>query len=325
MRVQKFTIGLGLLLVMAVLFTAFYFQLYRVGTSNDRAIAVMLKSSNVRSDFWQTVRDGAEAAAKGSGVRLEVMGSLQDTDAATQVRLLEDVLVRRPEALVVAPIEDADVAEMLDRIREAGIKLVVMDTPMKLDFDAVTVSSDHKEAGRQAGEVAVKGAADAPRVAVLSDFASSGVSAERVKGIREAIEPYGDSYAGTFYGENSEDKAYAAAKRLVSNEPGVNAIIALSESAALGAAKALEEAGKRNSVKLIAFDSSLYEIKLLEEGSLGAMIVQRPFNMGYLGVRAALKLIDGREASRLTYIDSIVVTRDNMYSPENQKLLFPFR
>ncbi|RUS42443.1 substrate-binding domain-containing protein [Cohnella sp. AR92] len=325
MRVQKFTIVLALVLLAAALFTVFYFQLYRVGSPNDRTIAVMLKSSNVRSDFWQTVSEGAKAAAKESGVRLEVMGSLQDTDAATQVRLLEDVLLRKPEALVVAPIEDAGVAEVLDRIREAGIKLVAMDTPMQLDFDPVTVSSDHSEAGRQAGEVAVRETGESPHLAVLSDFGTSGVSGERVKGIREATDPYVNSFIGTYPCENSEDLAYETTLDLLSSNPEMNAIIALSESAALGAAKALEDRGKRGEVKLIAFDSSLYEIKLLEEGSLSAIIVQRPFNMGYLGVRTALKLIDNRTVSRMTYIDSIVVTRDNMYSPENQKLLFPFR
>ncbi|WP_337102035.1 substrate-binding domain-containing protein [Paenibacillus sp. YIM B09110] len=325
MRLQRFTVGMGLLVLVTALFTFFYFQLYKGGTASEPRIAVMLKSTNVRSDFWQTVREGAVAGVKGSGARLEVMGSLQDTDAAAQVRLLEDVLMRKPEALVVAPIEDAGVRSVLARIREAGIKLVVMDMPMGSDFDGVTLSSNYAEAGRQAGEVAAAETAGAPRVAVLSDYESSSVSAERVKGIRETIDANENSFVGTFYSDNNEDRAYVLTSNLLSSEPDMNAIIALSEPAALGAAKAVEVAGKQNTVKLIAFDSSLYEIKLLEEGSLSAMIVQRPFNMGYLGVRTALKLIDRKTVPRMTYIDSIVVTRDNMYSPENQKLLFPFR
>ncbi len=78
-------------------------------------------------------------------------------------------------------------------------------------------------------------------------------------------------------------------------------------------------------VKLIGFDSSIYEIQLLEEGTLKALVVQKPFNMGYLGVKTALQLVNrDNPEQRHTYTDSTVVTRENMYTPENQKLLFPF-
>jgi len=309
--------------MLAVLFAAFYFRLYPVGSDDARTVVVVLKSTNVRSDFWQTAAGGAQAAAKEAGARIEVLGPLKDTDAAMQARLLAEALASKPDAIVAAPIDDDRVAAALKRIEEAGIELVLLDTPLTLPKEPVSVSGNHREAGRQAGRLAVQLTDGKPVAAILSDYAVSSVSAQREAGVREIVGPAG--FAGTYYIEDSEEKAQDAVRSLLAAKPQVNVVLALSEPGVLGAAKALQEADRIGAVKLLAFDSSLSEIKLLEEGGLAAMIVQRPFNMGYLGVKYALRQLERKRVQRTTYIDTIVVTKDNMYSPENQKLLFPFQ
>ena len=66
------------------------------------------------------------------------------------------------------------------------------------------------------------------------------------------------------------------------------------------------------------------EIQLLEEGIFDAIVIQKPFNMGYLGIETAVRAARGRDVE--TYVDSgsELITKENMYSEENQKLLFPF-
>ncbi|MBB6672369.1 substrate-binding domain-containing protein [Cohnella nanjingensis] len=324
MRIQRFTLVLALLLLAAAVYAVFYFKLYQASAGQEKTVTLLLKSKNVRSDFWQTVSAGAEAAAKEAGAVLEIHGPLQETDADSQAELLDEAIDRKPQAIVVAPIDDERIVRELQRAQAAGIKLVVIDTPSKLKPAPVSVANNHLEAGRQAGMAVVRATRDKPYLAIVSDFKDSGVSAEREKGILEAISPYPASYVGTYYGEDSEDKAYEIVKQALARKPGLNAVVALNEAAALGAAKALKEKEVTDRVTLIGFDSSIYQIKLLEDGSLKAIVVQKPFNMGYLGVKAALQLIDGKKTAKTTYIDSLIVTRDNMYSPENQKLLFPF-
>ena len=45
--------------------------------------------------------------------------------------------------------------------------------------------------------------------------------------------------------------------------------------------------------------------------------------MGYLGIKAARELIDGKTPLRFINTGSIDISRLNMFQPENQKLLFP--
>ena len=63
--------------------------------------------------------------------------------------------------------------------------------------------------------------------------------------------------------------------------------------------------------------------QLLEEGVYEALAIQKPFNMGYLGVETAVKLLEGEQVETYINSGSELITKENMYTEENQKLLFP--
>lgn len=324
MRNHRYTVALTLLLAAVVVCAGLYIKLYYSTAGEDRSVLVILKSSNARSSFWQTVSAGAAAAAKEAGASVEIEGPLQETDADTQVRLLEEALARKPSAVVIAPVDDERVATAVRKLRDADIRVVAIDMPLAAGKAPVSVLNNHREAGRQAGALAAQLADGGhPSVAIVSNFASSRVSAEREAGVKEAVSQYTGGMTQLYYSEDSEDRAYAIMKAVLGMPEPPNTVVALNEIAALGAARAIEEAGDRR-IKLIGFDSSVYEIRLLEDGIMSALIVQKPFNMGYLGVKAALRRAEPKGTDRVTYTDSIVVTKANMYTPENQKLLFPF-
>jgi ribose transport system substrate-binding protein len=313
-----------IIFIASVIYIILYFKLFIPTPEQERNITVILKEHNIRSDFWQTVSAGAQAAAKEAGAGITITGPLQETDIETQIQLLEEVLGQKQQAVVIAPINDDRVTAELKKVQEANIPLVIIDTPVSLKSAAPFVSNDHTAAGVQAGKVTLTQTGNNPKSVIIGDFVTSGVSVEREKGVRTALLPYSGSVYGTYYCSDSEERAFLIAKTIMKDHNDLNAIIALNESAALGAANAIKDANKTGLVKLIGFDTSNYEIRLLEEETLNATVVQQPFNIGYLGVQTALDLLEGKKVRPMTYTNSIVVTKENMYSPENQKLLFPF-
>jgi ribose transport system substrate-binding protein len=62
---------------------------------------------------------------------------------------------------------------------------------------------------------------------------------------------------------------------------------------------------------------------LWNEGFYKLRLFQKPFNMGYLAVKAAIAAVNKISRSVYRY-GSVLITPNNMYLPENQKLLFPF-
>ena len=324
MRKQRLTILLVLVLATAAVYAVFFSKLLPGPDRGGKTITVVLKSLNVRSDYWQAVISGAQTAAKELGVRLDLQGPLQESDIEGQITALRDAIARKPAAIAVAPMDDPRIPELLDDIRAAGIRLVVMDTPLALKNPPAVVSNDHVQAGRLAGEAAAL---------AVGERRPSRCSAIRGKrrsrtggyaGIEQAMKAHGGRISGTYYSGDSEQLAYEFTVALLRTNPKVNAFIALNENATLGVAKAIKEAKKTNAYKLIGFESSIYEIQLLEEGTVDALVVQKPFNVGYLGVKTAAESAGGRKTDKSTLIGSTVVTRANMNDPEIQRLMFPF-
>jgi len=98
----------------------------------------------------------------------------------------------------------------------------------------------------------------------------------------------------------------------------------MNEVSTVGAAQAILDAGLTGKIRLLGFDSSLAEIKFIEQGVIDATVVQKPFNMGYLSVKAALDAVEKKPRIRFIDTGSELITAANLYLPENQKLLFPF-
>ena len=75
---------------------------------------------------------------------------------------------------------------------------------------------------------------------------------------------------------------------------------------------------------MVGFDNSIEDVQLLEEGVFVGIVVQKPFNMGYLGIEQAYKILKNEEFKVQLDSGSELITKENMYTEENQKLLFPF-
>lgn len=86
----------------------------------------------------------------------------------------------------------------------------------------------------------------------------------------------------------------------------------------------MEEMGLGSKIKMIAFDNPPEMLELLQEEAVQAMIVQNPFNNGYMAVAAAVKAARGEHLEDKIPTDTKVIDLENMLWPEHQKLLFPF-
>jgi len=103
----------------------------------------------------------------------------------------------------------------------------------------------------------------------------------------------------------------------------IDAIAALNADSTVGVARAIEKRGLAGKIRIVGFDSTPDEIEFLERDVIDALIIQNPFSMGYLGVKYAVDTMNGKPVPKIVDTGSRVINKDNMYLPENQKLLFP--
>ena len=113
---------------------------------------------------------------------------------------------------------------------------------------------------------------------------------------------------------------------LLRAHPEINVVVGFNEPTAVGAAQAVDRLGLGGTVDVVGFDSNVETVDLMQTGVVSALIVQNPYAMGYLGVEAACDLLGGETFDPEALLDTAtqIVTRENMFSLEGQKALFPF-
>ena len=74
----------------------------------------------------------------------------------------------------------------------------------------------------------------------------------------------------------------------------------------------------------MGFDNAALELTYLQQGIIKALVVQRPFDMGYFAVKAAHEYLSGERVDARINTGSLLVTADNMFAGGYQEILFPF-
>jgi ribose transport system substrate-binding protein len=76
-------------------------------------------------------------------------------------------------------------------------------------------------------------------------------------------------------------------------------------------------------VKFVGFDSSDKLVAALRGGEISALVLQRPFDMGYLGVKTVAEHLKGSTVPPRIDTGATIATSQSMDSPEIRELLSP--
>ena len=301
-------------------------------------IAVIAKSTV--SDFWQNVRRGVKAAATEYNIEISFDGPENEEDYVAQNEMITSSVARGADAIVLSAIDYYESVDAVNAAVAAGVKVVMIDSGVDSDRISSFIGTDNYGAGRLAGEAALDAAAehsgnDSSNVNTADDYSdvviglvnydpNSENGQEREAGLRAVAEENGATVAGVVNVDSNIESATAGALELLNEHPEINAIVGFNEWTTLGVGYAIEQLGLADEVAAVGFDSNVVSIGMLETGEMDALVVQNPFAIGYLGVQSAYLLLSGNEIAESTLTSATVVTKDNMFDEQNQRILFRF-
>lgn len=315
----------GVLLIIALAITS----IYRISASSNGSaksrpkIVVILKAVDYgRLPFWQTVKDGVESASKDLDVDVTILGPISETQVDEQIRIVQDAIHAKPDAIVLAAADYDRLVPVAREVKAAGIPLVTIDSFINSNDANTKIGTDNYDAGQKAGAALMEQLSPDSHVVIMSYIQGASTAIDRESGVRDFLQGKAQ-IKGTVYSSGESDIAYEQAIQLLRTEPDVKGIVALNDPTTIGAARALSELRREEDVVLIGFDNSQSVLEFVQADVVRATIVQKPFNMGYLGIKVALELIEGKQADPFIDTGSQVINRQNMLLPENQQLLFP--
>jgi ribose transport system substrate-binding protein len=112
-------------------------------------------------------------------------------------------------------------------------------------------------------------------------------------------------------------------ENILTANPRLNGIFAANEPSAIGASLAVKTRKLSGKVKIVAFDASPGEIQMLKNGTIQALIVQNPYNMGYLAIKTCVDILRGKKVDKRIDTGVTIVTLDNLNDPKIERLLYP--
>lgn len=293
--------------------------------NGDQVLVVDMIVKMDRGDYWSTIKMGAEVAAKEYNVRLNFLAPENENDYKDQIRLMEESIERRPDAIVLAASDYEALGQVTDRTSYYGIPVISMDSEVASTKVKTFVGTNNYEAGQKAAERLVKLIGEQGEIGIVNFVKGARNADQREEGFLDYVARFpGIRVLDTRYCGSDETLAYRLTRDMLQAYSGLDGIVSLSAESSIGAGRAVEELGYGGTIKMIAFDNPPEMLELLQEETVQAMVVQNPFNNGYLAVMAAAKAAHGERLEDKIPTDTKLIDLDNMLWPENQKLLFPF-
>ncbi len=290
----------------AVILTLVLPQLTITRTSTPPVeLSVILRDSD--STLWSNARLGMEQAAGELRAELRFLTLSSANDSAEQADLIAREAEGGADVMVVVP---ADSGQPL-----ATEQLPVVTMESWAEGAAVTVSPDNEALGQELAQCALEDWAGSPVLLIQTAPASAGVS-QRLAAARQTLEE-----AGVLV-----EAAECPVEELVSVLPdllkqtGAGQVMVFEPAATQRAAEYKENVGLSQMLYGVGVTSRI--AAYLERETVTAVAAWSDFAAGYLAVEGAVHAAQ-RKPYQADPLPFTVLRGEDIYEPDNQKLLFP--
>jgi ribose transport system substrate-binding protein len=277
------------------------------GSAAPGAVSVGLAISTMNNPFFVALRDGAQAQAKAVGINLITVDA--QNDAAKQIAGVEDLIQKKVAVILLNPTDSDAVANVVREATAAGIKVISLDRAVNGAAVSSHIASDNVAGGRMAGAFLLQKLGGKGHLVELAGIPGSSAARERGAGFESVIagKP-GVVLVATLPADFDRAKGLAVMENILQGNRHIQGIFAQNDEMALGAARAVEEAGLKK-VVIVGFDATPDAVAAVKAGTLAATVQQKPELIGKMGVDAAKLLIDGKPVAASIPVPLSLVTQ----------------
>lgn len=290
-------------------------------------IAVVPKGTT--HEFWKSVHAGAVKASKELDVDIVWKGPLKEDDLKAQVDVVNTFVAQGVSGIVLAPLNDSALRAPVRAAKDAKIPVVIFDSDLQGEDHASFVATDNVAAGKLAGEAMAKLTGNKGNVVVLRYQEGSASTQNREKGFLDAVKAVPDIkvVSDNQYGGATTESAFQKGESLLlalkAQTGAVNGIFTPNESTTFGMLLALRKTGVAKKVKFIGFDASDKLVGALREGDIDGLVVQNPFNMGYLAIKTMVSVLKHEPVEKRIDTGARLVTKENIDDPAVKEVVQP--
>jgi len=308
------------ILILTLLF-AFSFIVCDSNPDNEtQSIKIALITMDIVDVHWAKMNKGAQDMAKelknslNTSIIVTWQGCKPDNISVTaQEALIDASIKKQADIIMLAPLSYEGMVPAIQRAKNAGIKIVLVDAGANTDVYDSFLKTDNAEAAKLAADELASFIGESGKVAIINVQSDGETVTSRENAFKTRIkEKYpAIEIVGTKYCEGNPEIAFVLANEFMDLHNDLVGFYSCNEGATIGTGKAIKDAGKAGVIHFVGFDWSSEIKDLVETGILDAAIVQNPYQMGYLGVKTAIDILHDNPFEREIDTGVIIATTEN--------------
>jgi ribose transport system substrate-binding protein len=254
--------------------------------ADNETIAVFTK--NQTNPFFNNVRVGAENAAKQLGAKIIQYVPTKPDSIPEQMSQVEDVIVKKPDAIVFTPVDYKALIPGVEKMNAAGIPVINVTDHMAGGKIVSYVGIDDYKVGRATAEALMKALGGKGNVVIIEGVKGSLSNQDRTRGLTEVTKSYPNvkllaMQAGNFQRLN----ALQVMENLMQSFPQIDGVMAANDAMAIGAIEALDAANRKATV--VGINGTKEAVDAVKAGKLLASGQADPFMQGCIATIMAIR------------------------------------
>lgn len=277
----------------------------------DKPYTIAVAFCTLNIPFFVEMENGIRTEAAKTNVKL-IVTDAQDS-AAKQLSQVEDLLVRKPDLLLMTPVDSDVLVPAVEAAFKANVPVITIDRSVNSDKVVSFIGVDDVDGGRMAGSYVAKMLNGKGNVVMLEGVMGSSAQRDRAQGFEEIMaKNTGIKILAKQTANFNRGEAMTVTENWLQSFRKIDAVFAQNDEMALGAVEAIRAAGRQNEIMVVGFDADPGAKQAVKEGKMAATIEGSPYKLGIMGMKAALDKLNGKKIPKQILIPLELVTKDTL-------------
>lgn len=304
-----------LLLILYELYSYIYYDTDKMKMTN---VSLLVYGNS--PERWESLKVGAEQAAKDSNAEINFVTMTEEDNPKEQINLVKREVKNGSKAILIAVCDSKGMAAELSEIaKEVPIVTVESGTSFaegKLRY----LSGDNYGMGKKLAESVIHNENRRVKIAIIKEKQQRDSVSYRYVGFHDTIQGY---LSNLVYWEQKKEaiKPTLFIQQKLAEE-AVDIVVALDNTSLEAVIDATNSLHKK--VKIYGIGNTDKAVYYLDNGTISSLVYQNEFSIGYLGTEILLNKRKYKEETSNNLIEYRVMDKKSMYTQDNQRMLFPF-
>jgi ribose transport system substrate-binding protein len=254
-------------------------------------------------------------------------------DIIRQITSMEDLIASGVNVLILNPLDHKALVPAVNAAAKSGIPVFILDSYIDPSAQYITsIQANNQGNGELAGEWVVKKLGKTKvRAALISGSQGNPIGREKrlgfIRGFTEAQLMTKGSVDLTIvsqgWGNWTNNGGLKAMEDILVANPDIDLLVAENDAMAMGALKAINEAGKSANITVVGFDGQKEAYELIRLEKFGATALNSPKELARLVMEAVVKYLNGdRQIDKVIFTPAVLITKDNVDKFYDPKAIF---